>query len=109
MKLLIQFISQTSGQRSQVIEMTREQLAEEILHTLHQAKDEPERQKKLEDDYILILMEKPDGDAEEFSFSQAPLLNAKLLVDFVLTIDKQAQLIAEWEQLEKIQETIDNV
>lgn len=108
MKLLVQFITKETGQRSQVIEMTREQLAEEILHSLHQAKWNPVAEKKMEEDYILVLMEKPDGELEEFSFSQAPLINAKMLVDFVLTIDRQAQLIKEWDQLEQLEETIDN-
>lgn len=106
MKLLFQFISHKNGTRSEVLEMTRDQLAREILRTQVIHKDDFEVLCSANNDYVLVLMEKPDGPNEEYSFSLAPLF---ICADFLAaTLDKTQQdaFTLEIEKLsdEKLQE-----
>lgn len=98
MNLLFQLISSKYGTRSAVLELTRDQLAQQLVHCLHQADDE--KQLEVSDDYILVLMEKPETDQqEEYTFSQAPILTVDDFLDLVYSPD---QLKHEFDQLDKI-------
>lgn len=67
MKCLFQLMHGDTGQRSQVIELPREELATLLVALSHE---------DLENQFVLVLMEKPDGDNEEYTFSHAPLMRA---------------------------------
>lgn len=100
MKLIIQLVNNQTGQRSQPLELTREELATEMLRSKFLYRENPEAVERHEKDYILVLMEKPDGSEEEFDFSRSPLFTVKDFIDYVLTSDAQTNLIAQWEKIE---------
>lgn len=104
MKLLVQLIFHYSGERSSVLEMERDQLATELLRTKFQAKENTGEIERIEKDLVLVLMEKPDGDDEEYSFSQAPLMTVQTFINYFLTKDAQDALFADWQTIEDLQE-----
>lgn len=67
MKCLFQLMHSETGQRSEVIELPRDELAT-LLVAL--SDDDLEKQS------VLVLMEKQDSDDEEYQFSKAPLMRA---------------------------------
>lgn len=108
MKLLAQLISHRSGQRSQVLEMERDQLATELHRTQFMYRDDVEKMEDNYKDYVLILMEKPDGAAEEYDFSLAPIMTVSVFVDHCLSVETQLQNFKDWETLENLNEKLEN-
>lgn len=101
MKLIVQLINHKHGQRSQPIELTREEMATELLRSKFLYQEDPDAVERLEKDFLLVLMEKPEGSTEEFDFSTSPLFTVKDFIDYVLTDEAQTNLLAQWEILEK--------
>ncbi|AXH75142.1 MAG: hypothetical protein [Microviridae sp.] len=80
--------------------MTREQLAEEILRTQVMYKDDIEVLDNCGNDYVLVLMEKPETqENEEYTFSLAPLFTCRQFLDVVFSEAKQEELVYNMEQL----------
>lgn len=104
MKLLVQLINAESGTRSQVLEMARDQMATELHRTRFMNRHDDEVINRIGRDMVLVLMEKPDGDEEEYSFSQAPIMSTDTFINYFLTKDAQDALFDEWHTLEQLQE-----
>lgn len=106
MKALFQFIRRETGERSEVLEMTREELATELLRTIDyfSGDDEESIKKRIEarSDYLLVLMEKPSDD-EEYQFSAAPLFSNQAFIDHIYTLEQQIQIRSDFKKLEKAQ------
>nr|QJB18931.1 MAG: hypothetical protein [Microvirus sp.] len=100
MILLTQLIDKSTGTRSQVLELERDQLATELQRSTFIFRHSEEKLARTQDDYVLVLMEKPDGSTEEFSFSQAPIMTCRQFIDFCLTPETQTQNFTDWETLE---------
>lgn len=101
MKLILQLVNHKTGQRSQPLELTREEIATEMLRSKFLYREEPEAVERHEKDFVLVLMEKPDGSEEEFDFSRSPLFTVKDFIDYVLTAEAQENLLASWDLLEQ--------
>lgn len=100
MKLIAQLINHENGMRTQPIELSREELANEMLRSKFLYRERPDAIERLEKDFVLVLMEKPDGSTEEYDFSVSPLFTVKDFIDFVMTEEAQNNLISQWEILE---------
>jgi hypothetical protein len=104
MKLLCQLIHQKSGTRSEVLEMARDQMATELHRTRFLNRHDPDTLENINRDVIIVLMEKPDGVDEEYSFSQAPLMTTETFINYFLTQDAQDALFSDWQTIEDLQE-----
>lgn len=106
MKTLFQFIRRETGERSEVLEMTREELATELLRTIEHFRgdDDVNVQKRItaRTDYIIVLMEKSSDD-EEYQFSAAPLFTNQAFIDHIFTIEQQIKIREDFRKLEEAQ------
>lgn len=104
MKLIVQLVNHATGNRSQPLELTRQELATELLRSKFLYREEPESIERNEKDYVLVLMEKPEGGIEEFDFSRSPLFTVKDFIDYVLTSEAQTEMLSQWEKIETAKE-----
>lgn len=104
MKLLCQLINHKDGQRSGVLEMTRDQLSEQLQYSNFIHRHDELKLDQINADYVLILMEKPDGQNEEYQFSIAPIMTVDQFIEVTSTSDQRLSNFCDWETLETLQQ-----
>ncbi|AXH73078.1 MAG: hypothetical protein [Microviridae sp.] len=92
--------------RSSVLELTRDQLVQQLVITWHSLQVDGDKCHAFLSDYVLVLMEKPEPDPAfspddhgEYSFSIAPIMTTERFIALRYTEDQVSEQFTELDKL----------